>query len=271
MSIVTISRGSYSGAKAIAVAVARTLGVPCISREVILEAAQSAGITEGKLSELLERPPSFFERVSRERDTYMVFIRAALHQHAADGSFVYHGHDGHLLLTELPHVLRIRVVAPLDMRVEAVTERLGLDDRQARRHIAKIDGYRAKWTRFLHGVDWADPQLYDLVVNLERVDVEQATTLVSDMARSGRFASTDALRRRATNLALTAHVWAEVARVSEARGAELEIETEDGVVVLRGSVRTDGLRTSITEAAERAPGVEEVRCEIEIPSDVFKA
>ena len=159
MCIVTISRGSYSGAKAIAVAVAEALDVPCISREIILEAAESAGITERALSEVLDRPPSFFERVSRERDTYVVFVGTALHQRAAAGSFVYHGHDGHLLLTDLPNVLRVRVVAPMEKRVEAVMERLDLDDRKARRHIAKMDSYRSKWTRFLYGVDWADPQL----------------------------------------------------------------------------------------------------------------
>ena len=49
MAIVTISRGSFSGGVAVAEAVAERLGVPCISREVVRDAAQASGVDEGSL------------------------------------------------------------------------------------------------------------------------------------------------------------------------------------------------------------------------------
>lgn len=270
MCIVTISRGSYSGAKAVAEGVAERLGAPCVSREILVEAAAAAGISTATLDEVLDRPPTFFERASRQRDTYMVFVRAALHQHAAEGTFVYHGHDGHLML-DLPNVLRVRVVAPLQMRVEAVRASLGLDEKAAQRHIAKIDAHRAKWTRFLYGVAWDDPLLYDVIVNLEKMGVDAALDLVLGLAREDRFAWTDELRRRARNQALRALVSSELARVPESRGAELEIEAEDGVVTLRGHAGTVELRRMIVEAAGKVGEAVEVRNEISIPSDVFRS
>jgi cytidylate kinase len=269
MCIVTISRGSYSGGKAVAEGVAERLGTPCVSREIIVEAAEAAGISARALSEALDRPPSFFERVSSDRDTYLVFVRAALYRNAASGSFVYHGHDGHLLL-DLPNVLRVRVVAPLGFRVEAVKKSLGLEEKDAQRHIAKIDSHRAKWTRFLYGVAWDDPLLYDLIVNLEKVDVEAGVDLIVDLARSERFAWTESLEREAANQALTNGVWAELAKVPETRGSELEIDAEDGVVMLRGKTRDADLRRLITEAAGKVTEAQEVRCEISIPSDIFR-
>ncbi len=270
MSIVTISRGSYSGAKAVAEGVAERLGTPCVSREIIAEAAEAAGVSAKALGEVLERPPSFFERLSSERDTYMVFVRAALYRNAAAGSFVYHGHDGHLLL-DLSNVLRVRVVAPIEMRVEAVTERLGLDDKEARRHIERIDGHRAKWTRFLYGVAWDDPLLYDVIVNLEKIVIPTSIDRIAGLAGTERFAWSDALKREASNQALTNGVWSELAKVPEVRSSELEIDAEDGVVVLRGKARDDELRRMILEAAAKVTEATEIRGEIRIPSDVFRS
>jgi cytidylate kinase len=269
MSIVTISRGSHSGAKAIAEGVAERLSVPCVSREIIVEAAEAAGISVGAMADTLDKPPSFFERLSKDRDTYLVFVRAALHRNAAAGSFVYHGHDGHLLL-DLPNVLRVRVVAPLAYRVAAVRDALGLDEREAQRHIAKIDRHRAKWTRFLYGVDWNDPLHYDLILNLEKVDVGSAVDLVADLARSERFAWTGPLRREAANQALVNDVRAALVKVPETRNAELEIAADDGVVLLRGSTRDDELRRLIVAAAGEASAAKEVRCEISIPADLLR-
>jgi len=269
MSIITISRGSHSGAQAIAEGVAARLGVPCVSREIIAAAAETAGIPVGTLDESLDRPPSIFERMSRERDLYLVFVRAALHRHAAQGSFVYHGHDGHLLL-DLPNVLRVRVVAPMAYRVAAVVDALGLTERDAERHVAKIDKHRAKWTKFLYGVAWDDPLLYDVIVNLEKVPLRTAVGLVADAAGDPRFAWTEALRTEAADRALVHDVWAELAKVPETRNAELEVGAAAGVVTLRGRARDDELRRLVTETARRAAAAREVRCEVTIPADMLR-
>ncbi len=269
MSIITVSRGSHSGARAIAEGVAARLGVPCVSREIIVEAAEEAGIPMRVMGEALDRPPSFLERLSRDRDAYAVFVRAALYRHAAAGSFVYHGHDGHLLL-DLPNVLRVRVVAPLAQRVAAVMDALSLAEKDALRHIARTDDHRAKWTRFLYGVDWNDPLLYDLVLNIEKMGVEAGVGLVADLAQGERFAWTAQLRREAANGALVNGVWAELAKIPETNNAELEIEAADGVVVIRGGTRDDEHRRLIVAAAGKVPGAREVRCEISIPADMFR-
>lgn len=269
MCIVTVSRGSYSGAKAVAEGVAKRLDAPCMSREILVEAASAAGISTENLSEVLARPPSFFERVSRERDKYMIFVRSALHEQAALGTFVYHGHDGHLLL-ELPNVVRVRVVAPMEQRVEAVRKDQGLEEKDALRHIAKIDAHRVKWTRFLYGVAWDDPLLYDVIVNLDKAGVDSAVDLVLQLARSDAFAWTDDLRNQAANQALCNRVWTELAKVPETETADLKIEADGGVVRIHGKARTGELRTMITAAAEKVRGAREVRCEISIPSDIWK-
>ena len=270
MCIVTISRGSFSGAKAVAEGVAERLEAPCVSREVIVEAASAAGISTATLDEVLDRPPTFFERVSRERDTYMVFVRAALYRQAAQGTFVYHGHDGHLML-DLPNVLRVRVVAPLEARVAVVMEAQDIDERAARRYVEKIDAHREKWTRFLYGVAWDDPLLYDLIVNLEKMGAANAIDLVVETARTKPFAWTDDLRREASSQALCDLVWSELAKVPECRRADLQVTAEGGVVLLSGKAPSAELRRMVVEAAGQVQEATEIRSEISIPSDILKS
>ena len=49
MAIITISRGSYSGGKAVAERLSEKLGYPCISKEIILDAAEEFGVPEEQL------------------------------------------------------------------------------------------------------------------------------------------------------------------------------------------------------------------------------
>jgi len=271
MCIVTVSRGSYSGAKAIAEGVARGLDVPCVSREVIADAACAAGVSARALDEALTRPPSFFERLSRERDAYMRFLKAALFQRAARGGFVYHGMGGHFMLAGLPNLLRLRVIAPLRHRVEAVQADLGLDKHQARRHVEAMDQRRAKWVRFLYGADWTDPSLYDLVINLERIGIESAVESILRLARSQRFVDSEERNREAADLALAHCVTAELTKLPEARTVGLSVRAERGRVVLRGTTQYDDLRRAIVAAVEGVPGVEDVLCEIHLRSDVLRS
>ena len=49
MSVITISRGSYSRGKEVAEKVAKQLGYECISRDILLEASEEFNIPEIRL------------------------------------------------------------------------------------------------------------------------------------------------------------------------------------------------------------------------------
>ncbi len=81
-------------------------------------------------------------------------------------------------------VLRVRVVAPVEKRLAMVEERLNLHGSEALDYIQKVDEERRKWTRYLYGVAWEDPVLYDVVFNLENIDIEQVCKSISALIRS---------------------------------------------------------------------------------------
>jgi cytidylate kinase len=266
MPVIAISRGSLAGATLLAEAVASKLQVPCISREdIISEAAPAAGVSEEVLTRKMERPPSFFDPHAREREIYLAHVRAALSQHAAEGSFVYHGHGGHFLLADIPNLLRVRVVAPMKFRVAAVMETQGIDATAAKNHVHRMDAHRDKWVRFLYGVDWQDPSFYDLIVNLEKLSVDEACEVLTRAARLERYRWTEESKQKAADLALVARVTAELARGGELFHGRLELTVKAEIFTLCGSVRSERARDDLRAAAEQAIGEAELCFEVTLP------
>ena len=95
MSVITISRGSYTHGSEVAIKVAQNLGYECISREIILEASDEYNISEIKLMRSIRNAPSFFERYTFAREKYINFIRVPILQHLQKDNVVYHGFAGH--------------------------------------------------------------------------------------------------------------------------------------------------------------------------------
>ena len=91
MSIITISRGSYSKGKQVAEALAHELEYECLSREILLEASEQFNIPEIKLIRALHDSPSVLERFSHGQERYIKFFKSSFLSHIAKGNIVYHG------------------------------------------------------------------------------------------------------------------------------------------------------------------------------------
>ncbi len=260
MSVITISRGSFSGGKLIAEGVAKQLGYRCIDRDVIVERAAAAGVSQEELQRALEEPPSFLERLQHKRYLYLALIQAALAEEVREGRAVYHGHAGHLLLLGGPPVLRVRVIAPLEFRVKMACERLHISEAEALEYIRKVDEQRQKWTRYLYGVDWTDPSLYDLVINLENISLEEAQDLVVAMAKRRRCYDFDETCRAALeDMAIASRVRARLALDPATSALEFNVSCKGGIVTVQGRGLHAELVREVERVAASTEGVREVR------------
>ena len=74
------------------------------------------------------------------------------------------------LLRPIKHVICVRVCAPANVRVSRMMERLNTDDVDlVTDEINLSEEAHGAITRHHFGVNWQDPELYDLVLNTERV------------------------------------------------------------------------------------------------------
>lgn len=255
MSVITISRGSFSGGKMLAECLSQSLGYRCVDREVIVERAAAHGVSQEELRDALQKPPTFLDRLQHKKYLYLALIQAALTEEVRTGRAVYHGNAGHLLLKGGQQILRVRIIAPLEFRLKMAQDRLKLGRAEALDYIAKMDQDRRKWTQYLYGVDWGDPGNYDIVLNLEFMDIQEACRTVSMLARQRCFEFTPCCQAAMDDLALASRVRAELALAGATSHLEFEVHAKDGAVEIRGALSNLRDVGEVRRIAEAVPGV----------------
>jgi cytidylate kinase len=199
MSVIAISRGSLSGATKLAHGLGVKLGCRVTDREQVLEAAERYGIGDRGITPqdvLTRHAAGFWDDHDDARRHYLACFRAALLDLVLEGPLVYHGNMAHALLTGVPFVLRVRVNAPMENRIEAMMADLGLSRYETVKRIEAIDNERKRWAEFLYHEDIMNASQYDLVLNLNRVSLDDGVEMVAAAARKKAFDRTpDAVRR----------------------------------------------------------------------------
>jgi cytidylate kinase len=267
MSVITISRGSYSYGKAIAEQVASRLGYDCIAREVLIEASKEFNIEEFRLIRALHDAPSILARFTRGRERYIAHIREALLRHLQQDNVVYHGLAGHFFVSSVPHVLKVRILADMDERIALEMKRSSVSRDEAARLLRDDDEERRKWSRHLHGIDTWDARLYDLVIHVRKIRIEDAVDIICNTVKLDHFQTTHESQRVMDDLALAAVV-----------SSHLVDSYPNAVVTARQGVTTVQTPTSgideaevirkITELVEHIEGVTEVNVDT-VPSTTY--
>ncbi len=266
MAIIAICRGTKSGGAAMAECLANGLDYPVLGREVVQDAAAELGVPAQLLEQRMDARPTLWSRFSNLRRTYMVAIQAAMAEYAVEGDLVYHGLAGGLLLRGLPATLWLRLIAPMRYRKRVVMGESDMDDALAESYIREMDETRARWVKVMYGEDIGDPDLFDMVVSLDKLTIDGACSVVVKTVEQPEYTITDEIRSRLLNFRTACRVKLALVRDSELRSLELDARVEDGAVVITGEAPLmKGGRTGnrMVDLARSVQGVEEVRLKVE--------
>jgi hypothetical protein len=122
-----------------------------------------------------------------------------------------------------------------------------------------MDEDRRKWTQYLYGVDWTDPSLYDLIVNLEYVDAQDAVDGIAHIVRNQACFDFDVrCQAMMRDLAVASRVRADLALSPAMAHLEFEVTSQDGQVAVKGKLPDIKLVDEVRRIALAAPGVESV-------------
>ena len=257
MSIITISRGSYSYGKEVAEKVARKLGYQCCAREVLLAASKEFNIPEIKLLQAVHDPPSILERFSYGKEKFIAYFQAALLQFLQKDNVVYHGLAGHFYVKGVSHVLRVRIIADMKDRVRIVMGLNNISYEDAIERINKDDLARRKWSQNLYGIDTADPILYDLVIHVHKMSVDDAVEVICHTVGLETFKTTFESQKAMEDLVLASEVKTTLLELRP----EIQVFVHDGVVTLGASsqiMKDPDLVREMETITGRISGVKEV-------------
>lgn len=255
MSIITISRGSYSRGKEVAERLAECLGYDCISRDILLEASNEFNIPEIKLIRALHDAPTVLERFTHGKVRYLSYLSSALLNYVLKDNVVYHGLAGHYFLKDVPHVLKVRIIADIEDRVREEMKRENISEEEARYILKKDDEERRKWGIQIYGTDTWDSNLYDIVLHIGRITVDDAVDVLHNTVQKPAFQRSPASQKLLSDMALSAKVLSNLIQITP----DVNVKSNDGVVVILNSAAlTENIMSEIKKIAETVEGVKEV-------------
>lgn len=264
MAVITISRHPGSLGDTVARALAERLKYRLVERGELVHLAERIGgpdVEWDRSPELRERSPSFWERLNEERRRYASVLRRVTTHLAEEGDVVIVGLGSGQLLKGLGNVLRLQIIAPMDIRLDRVMQR-GFDDvagplsrDKARDLIRARDRDTNGYMRYLFNIDWMDAQNWDLVINTGRFSVEQSVDIVAAILSSGALEPTVLDRQRLANLALASRVEATVLGDPTVWVNGLRVVAQEGRVRVEGEVITEEDRDAVEQVVLAVEGV----------------
>lgn len=248
MSVIAISRGSLLATKKLVEGLKARLQYKVITREEVIEAAGRYGIEETGLGEkdIMEmHPPGYWHERSDKRMHYLTCFKTSLLDFAVKDSIIYHGNLAHILLNEVPFVLRVRVNAPLGNRIKMLTEDEGISKEEAIEKIKDMDNRRRLWTQFLYDAEVIDPIFFDLVLNLERINFNDAIEMVATEVAKESFQPTKESKKVLKDMHLASVVKTYLMKSTKTKALNLDVDADSssGQVIVHGTIPPDAHQT----------------------------
>jgi cytidylate kinase len=262
MPVIAMTREMGSGGREVAQRVADKLGLTVVLHHLVEhDVAEHLHVRESAVHHLLEGGATLLDRLRVGSKRLARYTAEEILDVANRGNVLIRGWGSCVVLRGVPHVLRVRVCAPMEVRERAVMQRMDSNDRSAaRQEIERNDSAHKIALHSAHGVDREDSALYDLVLNTERCSIETCAKLVCDLVESLEFRETEASRTILNDKSLEAHVRL---RLRERFGVGTGVSGVDatahaGKIVLTGTAIHSALVEDASKLAGAIAGVKAV-------------
>ena len=187
---ITLSRETAAGGSEIARMVAHKLGWDLLDAAIVDYMVSKYGTPRSLVEFADEKQTTWMEDLFTSwiegqgftQATYVhrlsrLFLIAAHH-----GNVVIVGRGANFILPREPG-LSIRIVAPLSFRVEQAILQQGISAKDARKRVEESDRQRETFVREHFHHKAADPHMYDLVINVEKLGQQDAVNIIVDATR----------------------------------------------------------------------------------------
>jgi cytidylate kinase len=184
--VICISHTTGAGGEEIGRSLGERLGFRHVDEGILVEAARAKGIYPEAVALAESRSAGRqievdFGRIEKT-ETLRDLIRDAIATVADEGNAVIVAHAASYPLANRDGVMRVFVTAPLEVRVQRVSERDGIDEKTAAKRLKESDKQRAAYLKTFYGVDEEMPVHYDLVINTDRLDHGAAVDVLAAAA-----------------------------------------------------------------------------------------
>ena len=262
MTVIAMTREMGTLGKDVAAGLADKLGIEVVHHELVeQQLADRLNTSESVVNRFLEGKASMWERWKIDGNKFSRYTAEEVLELATRGNVLIRGWGAAQLLRDVPHVLCLRVCAPMEQRIQEMQQRLGVDNADAvRREIERNDDAHARTVQRQFHIDWRDPTRYDLVINTAYVPIDVGVAVVQQMAKSGAYEPTKESRGRLLDKLLEARISSTLEEqiAGSPIGSGLDVAVSHGRVIVSGVVHWDNRVDHTIEKIRQIEGVTSV-------------
>ncbi len=204
--VVSVARQVGTAGEDIAHLVSAQLGFRFIDYQVVQAAAQEANVSPETVSES-EHSPSLMTRILEAlarnptmpaaawadpvplasspmftSSDYRRFVEDVIRDLAEQGQCVIVGHAAQVILRERLDTLRVLVTGSPAYRARRIMAGMGVDEKTALKTVERTDHERVEYFNRFYETGWLSPWTYDLCLNTDHLNPEQASELICSAA-----------------------------------------------------------------------------------------
>ncbi len=158
------------------------------TEELFAAAAEMGSLSTANKSD--EKVPGLLERLfSDKQKIYLDRLQSVIYELAKKGNAVFFGRGGKFLLHSFDCACHILVTGSMEKRIQRVMEDKRVGREVAEKIISHSDHDKRAFIRFAYDEDMLNPQLYDLVLNTDKLSIASAVKMIVDAAESDEIKS----------------------------------------------------------------------------------
>lgn len=200
MAVITISRQFGAGGITLGKMVAKKFGYTFADTEVLKMVAEMANVSThfvetvekeagGKFSKFISKTVSrpLVDRILKnehgyiDEEIYLDYLVLIIAQMADDGDVVILGRGSQYILNDHPDAHHILLIDTFENRVRFMQKNYDLSPGRAAQVVKNEDKRRFNLYKKLGKADYDNPELYHLVLNMNRVPLEKALEIITDL------------------------------------------------------------------------------------------
>jgi len=262
MPVITISRQLGSLGDEIAQLLSEDFKSGHLDKESLEGLFAEYGISKESVERYDEKKPGFWDLFKTDRARYLHFMKEAVFKFARKENCVILGRGGQVLFKDLPGILRVRIIAPLEIRKQNVMKTFTCNESHAEKIIQHSDNERAGFHKFFFDENWENLELYDLVINTGSFSTG-AVELIKNIVQTDEFKTAQKeTGQKLADLCLEHQIKTNIIYKEKILLQFLEVTADRGIVTLRGIVDSNADLEQCEKIVAEMPEVKEVHNEI---------
>jgi len=263
MSVIAIFSGTFCEEEHVVKNVLSSTGYKLVTdNDIVAEAGRLSGISANKLMRAFSAKESVFNNFTHEKEVSIAWLKLAVAEKLAGDELLVSGFSGSLIPKSISHVLRVCLIADMKFRISHAAAEQKISEKEAAKLIHKQDEDRIAWISnlFKKNDPW-DSSLYDLVIPMDKMDLEKAASLITENARKAVVKTTIRSRKAVDDFFVASKAEMHLAR----EGHHVDISAKDGTVTIiinKHVLLLSKLEDELKAIARKVPGVKAVETKV---------